>query len=380
MAIGLFFSVTSCRPSFSGRGEEGSTVVDASGGETADTRECSAPLSEDAVLSPYIAPPGVFGNERTIVGEEAPASVGRGETWGPPMRIDAEAREHLSFRLDFDDERAAVDLELLWWDGRQPRHLGVTNWGRGFRGRGFRVLSAFDPLQPRTFWARARAREQLAGATISVTRWSIEAGPTCDDDCDRLFQVPLPIDPTVQGFTLSTESVYAYHFGRRDLIMALLHAGRRVASAGQLPFEIKRLSRWDGGRPPSHRSHAGGVDVDLSLYNALGVPVWQALCAHTDRRCLGGTWNFGGLQMARLIAAFFDSGLFEARGPAGVLIDRAYHREIRAGADRLLEERQISATSHELFARDQGLLRHVEPHHHHVHIRVGPSPVDDATP
>ena len=86
--------------------------------------------------------------------------------------------------------------------------------------------------------------------------------------------------------------------------------------------------------------------------------------------------------MALLIASFFESGLFEPHGPAIVLIDRAYHRSLREAAGELAAGGLISAETaalpepplHCLPAPRAVILRHVEPHHHHVHIRVGPEP------
>lgn len=315
-----------------------------------------------------IAPEGALEGERLVESGAHRLALGEGERWGPPLRVDGDGGEHISFRLEFEPQRAAVEMELLWWGGGEARSLGMTDWAPGFR-----VLSALDPEVPRTFWVRARG--PIAAGQVTIERTPIAAGPRCEDDCDRLLQLPLPLDPALVGYDIAEGSVFAYQYGRRDLLMPLLTAGRRLTAAGHAPFEVKRLSRWDGEQPPSHRSHEGGVDVDLSLYRSNGEAAWYPLCINAGRSCRPGTCReLGAEPLALLIATFFDSDLFERGGAAGVLVDREYHRSLRAAADELYERGEISDQAQQMFRRDQRLLRHVEPHHHHLHIRVGPSP------
>jgi len=311
-----------------------------------------------------LAPSGALPEEERLGNETRNLSLGAGEQWGPPLRVDAKASEHLGFRLALESPTAEVDMEVLAWNGDAAKSIGLTNWGPGFR-----VLAAFDPFGARTFWVRARGSERRGRVTISRTL--IEKGASCSSDCDRLLQLPLPIDAGRQGYDIAKGSVFAYQFGRRELLMALFNAGYRIAEAKIAPFEVKRISRWDGGQPPSHRSHTNGVDVDISLYDANGERVWHPLCANGGDSCVPGTcWNFGGEQMALLIAGFFESDIFAKRTGAAVFLDREFHRDVRTKADGFLEQKRITEDVHALFAAERHILQHVEPHHHHIHIRV----------
>lgn len=313
----------------------------------------------------YIAPSNALEHEEIPEKASIVAKVGREDHWGPAYRVDADPSEHIGFRLDFVPEKAEIDLEILAWDGEKARSMGQTNWAPGLR-----TLAAFDPFDARTFWARARG--SISKAQLTVTRTQFEKGPVCHDDCDRLLQLPLPIDSKRQGYRLSSQSVFAYQFGRRDLLMALFQAGYRVAEQKISPFEIKRLSRWDGGTPPSHNSHKNGVDVDISLYTEDGHPVWYALCHDLGRLCKRRTRsNFGGKQMAVVLAGLFESGLFGNDPNAVVFMDREFHRALRGGADQLLEKSLIKAEIRELFEPKARIIQHIESHHHHLHIRVG---------
>lgn len=325
----------------------------------------SANVIQPVRPSSHVAPPNALAGETWLESGETTLALGTGETWGATVRVDADALEHIGFHLDVSPSTSSVEMEVLGWDGAEATSLGMTNWGPGLR-----VLAAIDLFAPRTFWVRARG--SIATGVMTVTRTQLDEGPRCLADCERLLQLPLPIDPSQQGYDIASSAVYAYLFGRRDLLMALFHSGLMIADEGVAPFEVKRLSRWDGGQPPSHRSHLGGVDVDISLYTADGQTVWYPLCTDAGQRCVRSTrWNFGDEQMALLIAGFFDSGLFEVGGEAAVFLDRELHNGVRRGADRLLARGVISSETFELYSFRQGLLRHVEPHHHHVHIRVG---------
>lgn len=344
---------------------DAASQTEADATELRPARDAGNPeLAADGGAQDCQAPPGTISAEKVVDSGAHALTLGEGDTWGPPLRVDAKTAEHVSFRLDLASAKADVDMEVLAWGKAGVQSLGLTNWGFGFR-----VLSAFDPYGPRTFWVRARGTEQRG--TMTIDRTLIEEGPDCRDDCDRLLQLPLPIDSIRQGYEIAPGSVYAYQFGRRELLMALFEAGSLIAQAKVPPFEVKRISRWDGGQPPSHRSHTNGVDVDISLYNSTGEPVWHPLCMNDGDRCVPGTsWSFGGEQMALLISGFFESELFATREGAAVFLDREFHREVRTGADELLEQGRIAHDVHALFAPEKHLLQHVEPHHHHIHIRI----------
>ena len=347
------------------RAEADSAPLPEAGNLEAAASDADGPLARTAGEDRVgLAPTGEIPGEKLVDSGTFEMVLGKGELWGPPLRVDAKTAEHLGFRLELASAKADVDMEVLAWAGGGVKSLGLTNWGPGFR-----VLAALDPFAPCTFWVRARGTEERG--SMAIARTPIEQGPSCREECDHLLQLPLPIDSKRQGYAIAPGSVFAYQFGRRELLMALFASGLRVAEAKIAPFEVKRISRWDGGQPPSHRSHTNGVDVDLSLYNSGGETVWHPLCINGGDHCVPGTsWSFGGERMALLIAGFLESDVFATREGAAVFLDREFHREIRAGADKLLEQGRIGHDIHALFAPEKHLLQHVEPHHHHIHIRV----------
>lgn len=369
----VFFSIALCA---------GCAIPAGDGGEGRSAEpfelisEVSSRLDEhEEVDSPWhVAPFGVIDDEVFIEGELRAVTLGADPQWGTPVRVDARAREHLAFRLDFVPTRAAVDMEVLTWDGEAPRSLGKTDWGRGFR-----LLSAFAPFGERTFWVRARSREGVTSGTLTVDMTAFEHGPACETSCDELIQLPLPVDSEAQGYEMAELSVYAYQYGRRDLMVALLYTGEKLARAGMPPFAVKRLSRWDGGQPPSHRSHFDGVDVDISLYTEAGEAVFHPLCINAGRRCRAHTRrNFGAEAMTMLFAGFFESGLFDRREDAVIFLDREYWPALRRAAERLHGQERLDDKVFSLFSTKRRIFRHVEPHHHHVHIRVRNSEREEA--
>jgi hypothetical protein len=261
-------------------------------------------------------------------------------------------------------------MELLAWDGAEPTSLAVTNAPAGLR-----FLAGFDPFGARTFWVRARGG--ASPGELTVTRTPIEDGPECLVSCDLLLQLPIPIDPARQGFARrGHDLVYSEQFGRKELLMAIFHAGHRIVESGIAdPFTLGDLSRWDGEVWSEHETHEGGFHADLSLYDASGEAVWAILCdpdpAYSERQCIPGTVsNFGAEPMALLIAALFESGLFEGRAEAGIIMDQAYHAAVEAGADDLLAAGDITPDIRAMFEPATGLVYHAQPHHHHIHVRV----------
>lgn len=305
-------------------------------------------IDPDAELATGTAPPGA------VVGEVPGAATNDVDV--PPgdvaiYRFETTPGEHLAFRLDFAPSLAGAVLAVDRWDGAAPGFLGETDAGAGLR-----VLSVVDQDGPRTFWVRLEARgaDAITG-TLSATRTPFVDGPTCDDDCARLLQLPLPNDVARDGYDIS-HAVYRYQFGRRDLVMFLREAGRRMAAAGHAAFQPEDLSQWNGETPGAdvgderHASHKRGLDVDLSLYGTDGGAQWRSFCTvmndGSGRECVDGTRSalFDGATNAMMIGVFAETG----RMTMGFL-----DQELIPALDPA-----------------QPLIQHWPNHDNHVHVRV----------
>ena len=302
-----------------------------------------------------IAPDGALPGELFATEDPMTVAVGSGG-WGPPVRVDAAATEHIGFRLDFSPSGAAVDLEVLAWDGQAATSLAVTN-----EGPGLRVLAARDPDQGRTFWARAKGG--VSSATMTVTRTPIADVPPCPGQCGTLLQLPLPVDAPLQGYDMPWGVTFRYQFGRRDVLTAIFFAGRRMADLGYAPFTLKDLSKWDGNKPPGHETHTQGYHADISLYDGGGQAVWKILCAGSSAKCTGGASDFGAEPMALVIGAFFESGVVSS-----IYLDNALIGPLLDAADLLLLDGLLTSDVHAIL--NSNALRHVDYHHHHFHIRA----------
>ena len=325
-----------------------------------------APMPGDATYTLRLdrlcpAPPGLIAPPDAIPGEilvDAGAhtvDIGDG-TWGPALRVDAAATEHIGFRLDFSPSGAAVDMEVLAWDGTAPVSLAVTNAGPGLR-----VLAARDPDGARTFWVRAEGTP--ATGTMTITRTPLSDAPPCTADCSDLLQLPLPVDPMAQGYDMPSGVVFREQFGRRDLLTAIFHGGRVMSAAGWGPFTLKDLSNWDGSQPPGHATHNDGYHADISLYDTAGNPIWGALCVNNGLHCTGADTGFGAEPMALLIAAFFETGIVST-----IYLDDFFIPMVRTEADVLLANGTIDANTHAII--HSNALRHVDHHFHHIHLRA----------
>jgi hypothetical protein len=323
---------------------------------------------------PGIAPPEVRPDAAAGVDGANPVDVPAGDQ--VVFRVDAAPGEHVGFDLRFAVGTAGVLLHVDRWDGVAPVPLQVTDGGRGLR-----VLAVFDPSGPRTFWVRIGGDDPITGATLTITRTPFEDGNRCLADCARLLQLPIPNDPERDGYAID-RAVFRYQFGRRDLVMFLRAAGRRVVAAGMAPFRVADLSQWDGAIPGTdvgslrHVSHDRGKDVDISLYGDDGEAPFRSYCTTTNdgsgRECVPGTaTGYDGDANALLFGSFYASGrvtrCFLDAELIPLTIDGA-GRGVAAGA--------IDGALLPLYS-DGVHLQHWPNHDNHIHIRVseadGPS-------
>lgn len=300
-----------------------------------------------------IAPDGAMAGEVDgFVGDNA---IGLGTSWGPPVRFDVPAETHVGFRLTFAPSSASVDMQVLRWDGVAVQEMALTNGGSGER-----VLAVLDARANRTFWVRARG--SVSSASLAAVFTPFTEGPQCQSDCDRLLQLPLPIDPAIDGYDMAGFVVYRYQFGRRDLLMSLRHAGRVVAAQDLAPFTVQDISKGDGSQPPGHASHDLGKDVDISVYDESGTPVWYPLCDEVANECIPGTdYGMNMEAMARKIAPMLESGRVTY-----VFLDAEFHDGLFAAAADLVSAGEISSW---LLPYMEDVVTHWPNHNNHIHVR-----------
>lgn len=317
-----------------------------------------------------LAPPGAMEGE---LDAELAGDIVLTDAWSAPYRVDARPAEHVTFRLDFTPTSADVRWELYRYDGREPVRLAQNGAPDLMEWEGFRAVAALDQAGSRTYWIRfRRADGGSADAVLAIERVPFTDAAVCADDCARLMVLPQPNDAS-DGYGVPGHTIYTWQYGRRDLLMAIRHGGRRMASIGAARFTVKDLSRWDGEVWSAHSTHDDGLHADISLIDASGTPVWRALCtASSSSTCVAGTVSdFGARHMARMIDAFFDS-----ERVIWVLLDREYHAPLLEAVDALIAEGEIAPERRELFdattpeCAGRPCVRHVVSHHHHVHIAV----------
>ncbi len=312
-----------------------------------------------------VAPPGAVPGAIDATDGPNAANLGVAEV---VFRVETKPGEHAGFMLEFSPAGAAVVLAVDRWNGATPVRLGETDAGRGLR-----ALAVVDQGGPRTFWVRARSATPVT-ATLKVTRTPFAEGAVCATDCARLLQLPLPNERAVDGYDTS-EAVYRYQFGRRDLLMFIRDAGRRMRAAGRAPFMPEDLSQWNGETPgedvgaPRHASHQRGKDADLSLYALDKTSTWRSFCtavqAADGRECRAGSVrDFDGDANARFLGVFFATNRVTM-----MFLDRELIAPTRAGAARAVADGALDAKWLPLYS-DGSHLQHWPNHDNHVHVRV----------
>ncbi len=335
--------------------------------------DAPADVAPDRPAAPTgIAPPGAVTGELTA--RDGSNAVSLTPSVERVFRVDARPTEHIQFFLRFSPTSAAVVLQVDRWDGVRPIELGRTDAGPGLR-----VLAAFDPSGPRTFWARVRSTAATSGVTLTVTRTPFADGARCTADCDRLLQFPLANDPAVDGYTSDGATVFRYQFGRRDLLMFVRHAGQLMARTARAPFIPQDFSQWDGMTPGTdtgnlrHSSHQRGKDVDLSLYGTDGRAPWRSYCtarpASGGRECTPGSAR--GLDAATNVRMFADH--FATGRVTMCFLDRELIALVQPAARAAMLPGAVAAQF-----GDGTHLQHWPNHDNHIHIRVSEGPTTGA--
>ena len=329
---------------------------------------------------PAIAPPDAnAGEEQGLDGDN---EVFAGEGADAVFRVESAPGEHVHFWLSFADAPGLLELSIERWNGEDIDHVGTTDAGHGLR-----TLAIFDPDEPRTYWARVHTDAPVFEGTLTVTRTPFADASSCADDCERLLQLPLPLDSAFEGYATAPTTVFRYQFGRRDLVMLLRYAARTMAYAGHAPFVPEDLSQWDGETPgsdvgaPRHASHRRGRDVDISLYGSDGLAPWRSYCETVNdgagRECLPGTvHDFDGAANAEMYAGFLQSGRVTMS-----FLDAELIGPVIDGAELAAADGAIPPGLVPLYG-DGVHLQHWPNHDNHIHVRVSegaslqPEPVE----
>lgn len=323
-------------------------------------------------------PPGLA--PRGLVAEAQPETPTVAVSLAPGealvVRVEVAASEHVGFHLLFEPERADVVMYVDRFDGVGEQELGLTDGGRGVR-----FLAVFEPDGERTHWVRVEAGADGLEGTLDIVHTPFVDGVRCEDDCDRLLQLPMPRDPAVDGYTWIPSTILRYWFGRRDLLMMVRHAGQTLAALGHAPFEPGDFSQWDGETPGAdtgslrHASHQRGKDVDLTLYGEDGLAFWRSFCEthrpEGGRECLAGTAS--GLD-GEVNAIFYGAILASGRVTMSFL-DRELIPIVADGAVTGVEAGLVPADVLPLFT-DGRRLQHWPNHDNHIHVRVSEEPYD----
>ena len=330
------------------------------------------PAPDASPSDPGIAPrPGLPGERPATEGEVAIAASPSSPAL---VRIEAAPDEHITFFLTFDETIRDVELEVLRWDGAEAMALGLTDAGPGLR-----TLAAFDGSGTRTFWARVTTGLSAFEGTLTITRTPFDDGPMCLDDCERLLQLPLPNDPSVDGYATRSSTVFRYQYGRRDLVMFVRHAARRVADLGMAPILPEDFSQCNGETPgndvgsPRHASHQRGKDVDISLHGLDGRNEWRSYCEAVrgadGRECTPGSiTNYDGTANAIWFGDIFASGRVTM-----CFLDQELIPATVVGAEEASVLGELEEPLVPLF--DDGVhLQHWPNHDNHIHVRVSESP------
>lgn len=334
--------------------------------------EASSPAPEDAgdaeaaVDAGPTRPPAVEGERAASDGAQSVSIAEKGEA---VFRVETRPGEHVHFLLTFDPPSQPVVMKVERWTGSERAALGLTDAGGGLR-----TLAVFDATGAGTFWVRVTSAKAFGG-TLTVTRTPFEDGPKCTSDCAHLLQLPLPNDPAIDGYAHDSGTVFRYQFGRRDMLMLLRHAGRRMIALGKPPFYPYDLSQWNGETPgvdvgaPRHASHQRGKDVDVSLYGSDGKAHWRSFCTATTtadgRECLNGTAKgLDARSTARELAGFYEGDIVTM-----MFLDRELIELVKPAAAPLASDGVIESRLVPLYG-DGTHLQHWPNHDNHVHVRI----------
>ncbi|MGB0645862.1 MAG: penicillin-insensitive murein endopeptidase [Bradymonadia bacterium] len=151
-----------------------------------------------------------------------------------------------------------------------------------------------------------------------------------------------------------------HNYGTQELIDALKRAGKAVHDThGPSPkLHIGDISLRDGGPFPPHWSHQSGCDVDLGYYLRKGHDHTTMGLATPRKLDVARTWTF----LESLLLEGNIEYIFSDRSLIPLLYREAKARD-------LYTQQELNRW----FRSGEGLIRHLNGHRDHLHIRIKPS-------
>src|SRR4051794_24678162 len=146
-----------------------------------------------------------------------------------PIVVPAGATVQISFK---SEPNKHISLVLLFADLNAPVVVAVERDGRrellgsDASGLGRRMLSIFDPGTPTQYMVDISTSGPSIECLFRIVRREFHDGSTCENDCAELLQLPLPVDPRIDGYRMTANTLFRYQFGRRDVIMFIRHVAR----------------------------------------------------------------------------------------------------------------------------------------------------------
>ena len=306
----------------------------------------------------------------------------------------SDPQQHVGLVLLFDEPDAPITMSVSRTESGSEKLLGADKSGLGRR-----MLSVFDPGDPREYLVDISTTGARVSCVLSIIRTNFADASTCNSDCGRLLQLPLPSNQLIDGYRPTTNTLFRYQFGRRDLIMFVRHVAHTMRQAGYglvIPLD---LSQWDGDTPgmdvgkPRHHSHKRGRDVDLSLFDNSATARLRAYCdtmpspekglepspgeyiysrkVRSDASssgqlvCRSGrVHDFNAYAIAQMLGLFF-----ETRAVTLSFLDHELLLLVKEAAQLTLRDGLITPKIAALFA-DGIHLQHWPNHIDHIHIRV----------
>lgn len=145
-----------------------------------------------------------------------------------------------------------------------------------------------------------------------------------------------------------------------DTIVSVSRHMRWLIPGGS-PIGIGAISRERGGTLSGHKTHRGGVDIDIGIYSTGAVQNPRGFHSPGAEFDVAANWG--------LIAALLDTGNVEFILLDGAHIARLRAYTVRMGLLTADEVESIFPTGAHPWERT-GIVRHAARHDNHLHVRV----------
>ena len=183
------------------------------------------------------------------------------------------------------------------------------------------------------------------------------------DESQLVEGVQLPENPDL--YTVFNENAA---WGTPRMVQTLIAVSEEMAWRFPeiQPLVVGDISREGGGAFPPHRSHRGGIDVDLGLYNRGG------------KQGRGGFLTLPAEELDLDMNLAFVQALFATGNVERILLDRSLIKALRdhaiqTGAMTEDDARRMFILPEEAMERPFGMdqiVHHVQGHENHFHVRV----------